>query len=83
MLEKQSDNFTKIELANFCVNESLEIMKHHFFLQNKDTITIVDEINGSLEKANKICQDITHRDTGKTDQIELSKGKRPVSLFLE
>lgn len=61
LLDKQSDNFTKIELANYCVNESLEIMKHHFFLQNKDTITIVNEINGSLEKAKKICQDITHR----------------------
>lgn len=55
-------DYVKIELANFCINKALRIIKKEILLQNKYTKSMAHPLIEIMEKAQDISQDLKYKE---------------------
>lgn len=62
LFDDEDIDYVKIELANFCVNKALGIIKKEILLQNKYTKSMASPLVEVLEKTQNISQDLKYKE---------------------
>jgi hypothetical protein len=67
-----TNGIANLEIASYLMEKSAEIFKEKFTENNKDTATIANLVNDSLDKASNICKEITYKEKLEQKGFEIS-----------